>query len=114
MRLFELQDLDALRTALRIRKASADEKNREANVSGGELAQMARDLGLAVPSNQDALVAFKNAEDPQGNDIGDITDQEVLKLKTKAGSAGAMPEKETSPTVDQMAKHAAKHKPYGS
>lgn len=114
MRLFELQDLDALRTALRIRKASANEKNREANVSGGELSQLARNLGLAVPSDEEALIAFKNAEDPQGKDIGDITPQGVLKLKTNAGSAGSMPEKETSPTVNQMASRAANHKPYSS
>lgn len=114
MRLVELQDLDSLRTALRLRRLSAQDKEREATVSPNELSQIAKDVGVVVPPKQDALIAFKNLEDPQGKEIRDITNKNSLKLATQTSTGEPLSTDQPNKTVDQMARKAAKYKPYGS
>lgn len=116
MKLFEFQDLGALRTALEIRRdrATNSQPPKDAIISAGEFARLATDLGLSVPKSEDNKVAFKNSVDPQGNLIDTINPDGSLVLKTSAPSDSEPPPDAGNKTVDAMARSAANYKPYGS
>ena len=116
MKLFEFQDLGALRTALELRRdqAANSEPPASANVSAGEFARMVIALGLAVPKSEEGKIAFKNAVDAQGTLIDKINPDGSVILKTSAQTDAAPPADTGNKTVDGMASDAAKYKPYGS
>ena len=110
MRLFEVASVEDARTILDVIKGLANNDRIPSklpfhafkNYIGGD------EIGIGTP---DALVAFKNAVDPEGDVIQDIQDNgqgdAVVILNTNVQApeddAAQTPTKASSPSVDRMA-----------
>jgi hypothetical protein len=89
----------------------ADRKGQASELPFPVVLNILRPFGLGI-STPDGLIALKNAVDPNGDVIKDITDNGTVVLNTKVQGAdqeqGAEPGKATGPSVDAMAASGAK------
>jgi hypothetical protein len=111
MRLFEV-DQGSARDVLAVFQGLANKNNTPAVLPMPTVMNILKPfvLGIATP---DGLIALKNAIDPQGDVIKDISDNGTLTLKTNAQDPNtpdqSSDEKPTGPSVDQMASHNSKN-----
>jgi hypothetical protein len=105
MRLFEV-DQGSARDVLAVMQGLADRKGQASELPFPVVMNILRPFGLGI-STPDALVALKNAVDPNGDVIKDVTDNGTVVLNTKVQGADQEPGDETGksagPSVDAMA-----------
>jgi hypothetical protein len=105
MRLFEV-DQGSARDALAVMQGLADRKGQASELPFPVVMNILRPFGLGI-STPDGLIALKNAVDPTGDVIKDVSDNGTVVLNTKVQGAdqeqGSEPGKATGPSVDAMA-----------
>jgi hypothetical protein len=105
MRLFEV-DQGSARDVLAVMQGLADRKGQASELPFPVVMNILRPFGLGI-STPDALVALKNAVDPNGDVIKDVTDNGTVVLNTKVQGAdqetGDETGKSAGPSVDAMA-----------
>lgn len=108
MRLFEI-DQGSARDVLLVFKGLANRKDQSSELPFRTVLNLIKPFGLGI-STPDGLISLKNDVDPDGNVIKDILDDGTVVLTTTASSGltPKEPTKSSTPTVDQMASHAAK------
>lgn len=117
MRLFEV-DQGSARDVLAVMQGLADQEGQESQLPFPVVMNILRPFGLGV-STPDGLIALKNAVDPNGDVIKDVSDEGTVTLNTKVQGANS-PEQQGAAsgnagggsTVDKMA--AANSKNLGS
>ena len=85
MRLFEV-DLGSARDVLAVMQGLADKEGQESKLPFPVVLNILKPFGLGI-STPDALIALKNAVDPQGDVIKDIADDGTVTLNTKIQGA---------------------------
>jgi len=105
MRLFEV-DQGSVRDVLAVMQGLADKEGQTSELPFPVVMNILKPFGLGI-STPDGLIALKNAVDPSGDVIQDISDDGTVTLNTKVQGAnqeqGTAPKKATGPSVDKMA-----------
>ena len=107
MRLFEV-DQGSARDVLAVIQGLADKQGQTSELPFPVVMNILKPFGLGI-STPDGLIALKNAVDPQGDVIKDVSDNGTITLNTKTQDpnadqkAGADTGKATGPSVDAMA-----------
>lgn len=110
MRLFEV-DLGSARDVLAVMQGLADKNQKASQLPFPVVMNVLRPFGLGI-STPDALIALKNAVDPNGDVIKDIDDKGNITLNTQIQSPAdqaSAPGKATGPSVDTMASANSKN-----
>ena len=114
MRLYEV-DLGSARDVLAVMQGLADKEGQESKLPFPVVMNILKPFGLGI-STPDALIALKNAVDPNGDVIKDISDDGTVTLNTKVQGAetsqdqSALPQDGgTSSSVDAMAASNSKN-----
>jgi hypothetical protein len=115
MRLYEV-DLGSARDVLAVMQGLADKEGQESKLPFPVVLNILKPFGLGI-STPDALIALKNAVDPEGDVIKDIADDGTVTLNTKVQGAETSQDQPAvgtgqgggSSTVDSMASANSKN-----
>ena len=110
MKLFELANHEEIRSTLAVIQGLANRKKIPSEIPWPAFKNYINgdEKGIGTP---DALIAVKNAVDPNGDVIADVLDNGTVVLNTKTKSTmqnKAVDASNSSPSIDSMASQAAK------
>jgi hypothetical protein len=109
MRLFEV-DQGSARDVLAVLQGLANKEGQSAELPFPTVMKILQPFSLGI-STPDGLIALKNAVDPEGDVIQDISDDGTVVLKTNEPSPldqQQAPGRKDGPSVDRMAASGAK------
>lgn len=110
MRLYEV-DLGSARDVLAVMQGLADKEGQSSKLPFPVVMNILKPFSLGI-NTPDALIALKNAVDPNGDVIKDIDDKGNVTLNTKVeepAEPGQGQKTPTGPSVDKMAAANAKN-----
>jgi hypothetical protein len=114
MRLFEV-DQGSASNVMKVIQGLANKKGQPSELPWPDVKSILDSFGLGI--SKDGLQQFKNAVDPQGAVIQDVTDNGSIILNTRVKSPNAKPDAVSpntrgggggGPSLDSMASHAAR------
>jgi len=113
MRLFEVDEGGA-RDVLAVLQGLANKNGQTSEIPWPSVQKILAPFHLGI-STPDALIAWKNSADPQGDVVQDIKDDGTIVLNTNTKDPNAEPDDVAlpkggggGPSLDSMASHAAK------
>ena len=113
MRLFEVDEGGA-RDVLAVLQGLANKNGQTSEIPWPSVQKILAPFHLGI-STPDALLAWKNSADPQGDVVQDIKDDGTIILKTNTEDPNAKPQDTAAPraggggpSIDSMAAHNAK------